>query len=168
MCDGIIIFCNCSIVFFQLGCLIIFTKIMNVAYLKVTFSSFFFFLGAGLLMSFHGHSCPSIVIICVQGTGTGMVCQILFWAAGIAPSHWPQYEELVEVVTCAVAKLNNHWPAEFHVEPQRGKLSKRFLRVKSPPPHRNVTFFPSSRPRCWGRGLNLFGPPLRPLIRLLR
>ncbi len=35
---------------------------MNVAYLNVTF----FFLAAGFLMSFHGHSCPSIMIICVQ------------------------------------------------------------------------------------------------------
>ncbi len=44
---------------------------MNVAYLKVTcglrFHLFiFYFLGAGLLLSFHGHSCPSIMIICIQ------------------------------------------------------------------------------------------------------
>ncbi len=40
-------------------------------YLKVThglrFHLFiFFFLGAGLLLSFHGHSCPWIMIICIQ------------------------------------------------------------------------------------------------------
>ncbi len=46
--------------------------IMNVVYLKVTCGLhfhllfFFSFLGAGLLMSFHGHSCPSIMIICIQ------------------------------------------------------------------------------------------------------
>ncbi len=43
---------------------------MNVAYLKVThglrFHLFFFFLGGGLLICFHGHSCPSIMIICIQ------------------------------------------------------------------------------------------------------
>ncbi len=45
---------------------------MNVAYLKVMHGLcfhpiyFFFFLGAGLQMSFHRHSCPSIVIICIQ------------------------------------------------------------------------------------------------------
>ncbi len=30
------------------------------------FHLFFFFFGAGLLMSFHGRNCPSIMIICVQ------------------------------------------------------------------------------------------------------
>ncbi len=45
---------------------------VNVAYLKMTwglrFHLFFFlsFLGAGLLMSFQGRSCPSIMIICIQ------------------------------------------------------------------------------------------------------
>ncbi len=48
-----------------------FHRIMNVAYLKVMHRLhfhylFIFFLGAGLLMSFHGHSCPSIIIICIQ------------------------------------------------------------------------------------------------------
>ncbi len=62
--------------------------IMNVAYLKMKYGfhlSFFFysFLGAGLLMSFHGHSCPSIMIIFFQpqtclgsrvsGTDAGML-----------------------------------------------------------------------------------------------
>ncbi len=41
----------------------------------------------------------------------------------------PQYEELVEVVTRAVAKLNIDRPAERQVEPQRGKLDERFLRL---------------------------------------
>ncbi len=30
------------------------------------FSFLFFSFGGGLLMSFHGHSCPSIMIICIQ------------------------------------------------------------------------------------------------------
>ncbi len=35
---------------------------------RASFSPFLFFpfLSAGLLMSFHGHSCPSIMIICIQ------------------------------------------------------------------------------------------------------
>ncbi len=54
------------------------------------------------------------------------------------PSHSPQYEELVDVNTCAVAKLNINWPAECHVEPQRGKLDERFLQFKTPPPHQSL------------------------------
>ncbi len=41
--------------------------IMNVAYLKVTF----FFLGAGLLMSFHGHLRSAAKMMCVSGGGLG-------------------------------------------------------------------------------------------------
>jgi hypothetical protein len=52
------------------------------------------------------------------------------------------YEELVEVVTRAVAKLNISWPAEVPVEPQKSKLDERFLRVKPPPPRRSLPFFP--------------------------
>ncbi|KAL0187594.1 hypothetical protein M9458_014693, partial [Cirrhinus mrigala] len=40
----------------------------------------------------------------------------------------PQYEELLEVVTRAVAKLNIDWPAEKQAEPQQSKLDERFLR----------------------------------------
>ncbi len=60
----------------------------------------------------------------------------------VSPSLSPQYEELVEVVTRAVAKLNIDWPAERQVEPQRGKLDERFLRFKTPSPHRSLPFFP--------------------------
>ncbi len=80
------------------------------------------------------------------------------------PSHSPQYEELV-----AVAKLNINWPAECHVELQKGKLDKRFLRFKTPPPHRSLLFFPDLHTevlRSWAKPF--FSPPLRPLVRLLR
>ncbi len=45
------------------------------------------------------------------------------------PSHSPQYEELVDVVTRVVAKLNINWPVECHVEPQRGKLKRTLSAV---------------------------------------
>ncbi|KAL0176947.1 hypothetical protein M9458_029277, partial [Cirrhinus mrigala] len=54
----------------------------------------------------------------------------------------PQYEELLEVVTRAVAKLNISWPAEEESTPQRSKLDERFLRNKNPPPRRSLPFFP--------------------------
>ncbi len=42
----------------------------------------------------------------------------------------PQYEELVEVVTHAVAKLNIKWPAEKQAEPQKSKLDECFLQTR--------------------------------------
>ncbi len=74
---------------------------MNVAYLKVTF----FFFSTGLLMSFHGHSCPSIIIICIQpqtwggsgrgyGNGTSLV---FFWATGMVPPR-----DLVPYANCVL------------------------------------------------------------------
>ncbi len=54
----------------------------------------------------------------------------------------PQYEELLEVVTRAVAKLNIDWPAEKQAEPQKSKLDERFLRTKPLPPRRSLPFFP--------------------------
>ncbi|KAL0148327.1 hypothetical protein M9458_056389 [Cirrhinus mrigala] len=55
---------------------------------------------------------------------------------------FPQYEELLEVVTRAVAKLNIDWPAEPQVEPQKSKLDERFLRSRPPPARRSLPFFP--------------------------
>ncbi len=81
------------------------------------------------------------------------------------PSHSPQYEELVNVVTRAMAKLSINWPAQCHVEPQRGKLDERFLRFKTPPPHRSLPFFPHRGVEIMGE--TIFGPSLRPLVRLL-
>ncbi len=54
----------------------------------------------------------------------------------------PQYEELLEVMTRAVAKLNISWPAEEHAEPQISKLDEHFLRAKRSPPTRSLPFFP--------------------------
>ncbi|ROL08895.1 E3 ubiquitin/ISG15 ligase TRIM25 [Anabarilius grahami] len=47
----------------------------------------------------------------------------------------PEYEELVEVLTRAVSKLNIEWPAEKQGALPKSKLNKRFLSSnKSPPP----------------------------------
>ncbi len=77
----------------------------------------------------------------------------------------PQYEELVEVVTRAAAKLKLDWPAECPVEPQRGRLDERFLRFKTSPPHRSLPFFPDLHTevsRSWGKPFSarLFVPSL--------
>ncbi len=71
-----------------------------------------------------------------------------------APPLSPQYEELVEVITRATAKLSLDWPAEHPVEPQRGKLDERFLRFQTAPPHRSLPFFPDLHTevsRSWGK-----------------
>ncbi len=54
----------------------------------------------------------------------------------------PQYEELLEVVTRVVAKLNIDWPADDQTEKQKSKLDERFLRSKSLPLRRSLPFFP--------------------------
>ncbi len=59
-----------------------------------------------------------------------------------SPLQSPQYEELLEVVTHAVAKLNIDWPAEKQAEPQKSKLDERFLHTKPLPPRRSLPFFP--------------------------
>ncbi|KAI2646866.1 Transposon Ty3-G Gag-Pol polyprotein [Labeo rohita] len=59
-----------------------------------------------------------------------------------AAPQFPQYEELLEVVTRAVAKLSIDWPAEPLVEPQKSKLDERILRSRPPPAHRSLPFFP--------------------------
>ncbi|KAL0173474.1 hypothetical protein M9458_029442, partial [Cirrhinus mrigala] len=60
----------------------------------------------------------------------------------VSTPQFPQYEELLEVVTRAVAKLNIDWPAEPQVEPQKSKLDERFLRSQPPPARRSLPFFP--------------------------
>ncbi|KAI2646175.1 Transposon Ty3-G Gag-Pol polyprotein [Labeo rohita] len=68
----------------------------------------------------------------------------------------PQYEELLEVVTRAVEKLNIDWPAEKKAAPQKSKLDERFLRSKPPPPTRSLPFFPDLHAeisRSWERPL---------------
>lgn len=71
-----------------------------------------------------------------------------------SPPHSPRYEELLEVVTRAVAKLSLDWPAEKTTEPQKSKLDERFLRASQPPPCRGLPFFPDLHEeiaRSWKR-----------------
>ncbi len=80
-----------------------------------------------------------------------------------SPPQSPKYEELLEVVTRTVAKLNIDWPAEKQAEPQESKLDKRFLRSKPPPPCRSLPFFPDLHTkvsRLWARAFSsrLFNP----------
>ncbi len=70
-------------------------------------------------------------------------------SADYSPIQSPQYEELLEVVTCAVAKLNIDWPAENQTKKQKSKLDERFLRSKSLPPCRSLTFFPDLHTEVW-------------------
>ncbi len=65
-------------------------------------------------------------------------------STGFSPTLSPQYEELLEVVTHAVAKLNINWPADDQTEEQRSKLDERFLRSKSLPLCRSLPFVPRS------------------------
>ncbi len=52
------------------------------------------------------------------------------------------YEELVEVVTRAVVKLNIEWPAEKQDAHPKSKLDERFLKARSQPSRRGLPFFP--------------------------
>ncbi len=63
-------------------------------------------------------------------------------SADYSPIQSPQYEELLEVVTHALAKLNIDWAAEKQTELQINKLDEHFLRTKSLPPRRSLPFFP--------------------------
>ncbi len=73
-------------------------------------------------------------------------------AGETAPSLSPQYKELVEVITRAVAKLSLDWPTERFIEPQRGKLDERHMQFKTSPSHRSLAFFPTVTLRCRDRG----------------
>ncbi len=44
-----------------------------------------------------------------------------------SPPRSPQYEELLEMVTRTVAKLNINWPVEKQAEPQKSKVDECFL-----------------------------------------
>ncbi|ROL45180.1 hypothetical protein DPX16_8309 [Anabarilius grahami] len=52
------------------------------------------------------------------------------------------YEELLEVVTHAVARLNIDWPAEKQEVLQQSLLDECFLTSRSQPPHQGLPFFP--------------------------
>ncbi|KAL0148139.1 hypothetical protein M9458_056541 [Cirrhinus mrigala] len=74
-----------------------------------------------------------------------------------------QYEELLEVVTHAVPKLNIDWPAEERAALQKSKLDERFLQSKPPSQRRSLPFFPdlhSEISRSWARPFSarLFAP----------
>ncbi|KAL0194819.1 hypothetical protein M9458_008391, partial [Cirrhinus mrigala] len=55
----------------------------------------------------------------------------------VSAPQFPQYEELLEVVTRAVAKLNIDWPAEPQVEPQKINWTRDFCSLG-----RSLPFFP--------------------------
>ncbi len=81
------------------------------------------------------------------------------------PPQSAQYDELVEVITRALAELNLEWPAEKQSEPSKSKLDERFLRSKPLPPRRGLPFFPnlhSEVSRSWARpySARLFSPSL--------
>ncbi len=66
-------------------------------------------------------------------------------SADYSPIQSPQYEELLEVVTRAVAKLDIDWPADDQTEKEKSKLDfcvVSFLRSKSLPLRRSLPFFP--------------------------
>ncbi len=82
------------------------------------------------------------------------------------------FEELLEVVTRAVAELNIDWPAEKECqECPKIKLDERFLRSKSPPLRRGLPFFPdlyTGVSRSWNKPYlaRLYPPSCLGLIRL--
>lgn len=70
------------------------------------------------------------------------------------PSSSPAYEELLEVVTWAVEKLNIDWPAEKSETQPKSKLDERFLPARSLPQRRGLPFFPDLHAevsRSWKR-----------------
>ncbi len=62
-----------------------------------------------------------------------------------SPPQSPQYEELLEVVIRAVAKLNIDWPTENQAEPQKSKLDEYFLRIKPLTPCWSLPFLTDLR-----------------------
>ncbi len=64
------------------------------------------------------------------------------------------YEEMVEVVTHAVAEGNIDWPAKRQDVCPESKLDECFLPIKSQPPFRSLI----STPRCQDCGRNCFQP----------
>ncbi len=62
--------------------------------------------------------------------------------AGTSPPHSPAFEELVDVLSRAVAKLNINWPQEKQEVQVKSKLDERFLQHRSQPQRRGLPFFP--------------------------
>ncbi len=82
------------------------------------------------------------------------------------PPQSVSFEELLEVVTRAVGKLNIEWPADKeHQERPKSKLDKRFLCSRSPPPCRGLPFSPDLHTeisRSWDKpyASRLFNPDI--------
>ncbi|ROL54789.1 hypothetical protein DPX16_23773 [Anabarilius grahami] len=75
-----------------------------------------------------------------------------------SPLHSPASEELMEVLTRAVAKLNIDWPAEKQEQQTKSKLDESFLLSRSAlPPRRALPFFPDLQTevsRSWKRPMS--------------
>ncbi len=79
------------------------------------------------------------------------------------PTQSVQFEDLLEVVTRAVVKLNLDWPAEEQEERPKSKLDELFLHSKPLPPCWSLPFFPNLHTevsRLWNKPLlaRLFSP----------
>ncbi len=97
-----------------------------------------------------------------QGVGSALLLssseEVDVESVEYSPLQSPQYEELLEVVTRAVAKLNIDWPAEKQAEPQKSKLDERFLRISHYLHAGACLFFLISTLRCRDHGRNLSRP----------
>lgn len=60
---------------------------------------------------------------------------------GDSPAQSPQYEELVEIVTQALARLNIEWPAEIQEVQRKSESDEHFQQSASQPPNRGLPFF---------------------------
>ncbi len=79
---------------------------------------FFSFIGAGLLRSFHGHSCPSVMIICIQpqtwgvsgrGRGRGNGASLF-----LPKSKTEACKKFAIQVVCTLICLQKPWVMMFH------------------------------------------------------
>ncbi len=70
------------------------------------------------------------------------------------PPQLPQYEELLEVVRPAMAKLNIDWPAKKQAEPQKASWTNAFCGLSHHLHAGACHYSLISTPRCRGRGLD--------------
>ncbi len=69
-----------------------------------------------------------------------------------SPPQSHAYEELVEVLTRAVERLNIDWPAERECVRSKSRLDERVLPSRTQPQRQGLPFFP----RCGDHGRNQF------------
>ncbi|CAM4608253.1 unnamed protein product [Leuciscus chuanchicus] len=72
-------------------------------------------------------------------------------------SHSPAFEELLEVVTRAVGKLNIEWPPDKQEATKKSMLDERFLQARPQPSRRSLPFFPDLHTevsRSWNKPLS--------------